>query len=121
MDASSSPHEGHTAPRNPDPPQYFTSWSWISRPSGSVKYSSGVPSFAPPRFSMRSVTYDVNGAAGPGVLPRGLIPYPSSVLRIRSGLNPSRFIHRRLMLAGRGGAALAPPRPAPAPPANMRN
>ena len=35
------------------PPQYFVSCSWISRPSGSVKYSSGVPSFAPPRFSIR--------------------------------------------------------------------
>ena len=46
-------HREQTSPRKPAPPQYFTSCNWIARPSGSVKYNSGVPSFAPPRFSMR--------------------------------------------------------------------
>ena len=34
-------------------------------PSGSVKYSSGVPSLAPPRFSIRMLMYCCIGPAGP--------------------------------------------------------
>src|SRR5687767_11150704 len=44
---------GQRSPRIPPPPQYFTSWSCIASPSGSVKYSSGVPPSAPPRSGMR--------------------------------------------------------------------
>src|SRR6185436_17811823 len=53
---------GHNSPSNPPPPQYFTSWSWIARPSGSVKYNSGVPPSAPPRFGMRSEIYVTSGS-----------------------------------------------------------
>ena len=47
---------GQTLPSVPEPPQYVTSWICTSTPSGSVKYSSGVPPFAPPRSSIRMLT-----------------------------------------------------------------